>query len=57
MDQSVKLRRHLELCQISGKLYQSRENMYQAALTLMILLLLFYAIGYSRSSGSNLMLR
>jgi hypothetical protein len=56
MDQYVKLRRQLELCQINGNLYQYRDEMFKAAVTVIILLLLFYLRGYSGSRGSNLML-
>jgi hypothetical protein len=55
MDQSVKLRRQLELCQTNGKLYQYREKTFRAAVAIIILLLLFYFSGYSGSRSSKLM--
>lgn len=56
--QSGQIRLQLEMYQTREKMYQFREKMYQAALVLVILLLLFYVSDYNNINNgrSKLML-
>lgn len=56
--QSSQIRLQLEMYQTREKMYQFREKIYQAALVLVILLMLFYVSGYinTNTGRSKLML-
>jgi ABC-type phosphate transport system permease subunit len=56
--QSGQIRLQLEMYQTREKMYQFREKIYQAALVLVILLMLFYVSGYNNTNSgrSKLML-